>query len=333
MTNLSTSNSKTQVNSRRRPWHRRSLDILGAVMVVALVEVGLHICVDQLNVSSLGVVEKKQGLTMRAGNIDAAISKSEAVEAMNVAIIGSSISDGIDTAQLSNQLGDSAVENFLMVGADSSGTARVLENILLPNLDINWVVYMLSPHDVNALTDIEARNVSIPGIDSYAENPLVYKLSRQLEKHLYLFRFRGDIIQMIPNLNSARALLRQRSSAPEVAEPYEYASYESFEEADRFKGDLERVYQMTKADGAKLAILVIPTNPDPAITSDEFQQAADSWLDSLKAFSQARNLPLVNGFEAMDSPTQYRDTHHLSREGIDEMTQLLGETIQSADDP
>lgn len=331
MTNLSTSSSKSKLSNRRKPWYSSSWDILGAVAIVALLELGLHVAVDEFKLAGLDRVESEQGLTMRADFIDAAIKTAEATDAINVAVIGSSIADGINTAQLSEQLDESPVEYFKLVGADSRGTALLLEDIVLPNLQVNWVVYMVSPHDANALSPVEERNLSIPGIDSYAENRAVYKLSRKIENNLYLFRFRSDIVKALPSLSSVRRLLSGQSSSDSATnKPYKYATYTAFKEAARFQGDLEHIYQLCQENNARLAILAIPTNPAADITSKQFQQGADVWLSSIKSFAEKRNVIVVNGFKTMTKPSHYRDTHHLSKEGIDIVTKDLSEAIQSA---
>ncbi len=341
MTNLSTSNSKTQLSpperppekpqkrSRRRPWYRRSRDILGAIAIVALLELGLHVAVDKFQVAGLDRIEKQQGLTMRADNIDNAIKMAEQADLVNVAVIGSSIADGIDTTQLSKQLDNSLVEYFKLVGSDSRGTSIMLKNIILPNTQVNWVVYMMSPHDINALSPVAEGNVSIPGIDAYAKNPFTYKFSREIESHLYLFRFRGVIIQSLPSLSSVLQLIKNKGQAANsTAEvPYD-AAYVEFKEAARFQGDLEYIYQLCKKNDAQLVIVPIPTNPE--VTSKTFQQAADNWLESIENFANQRNLIVVNGFDMIDQPSQYRDTHHLSKEGISIITEALGKAITKA---
>lgn len=342
MTNLSTSSSRTQLSTPKTPpqrpprqpqkksWYRRSQDILGAVAIVALLELGLHVAIDKLHVAGLDSIEKQQGLTMRADNIDHAIEMAEQADVINVAVIGSSIADGIDTAQLSKQTNNSSIDYFKLVGADSRGTSIMLKNIILPNTHVNWVVYMMSPHDINALSPVEERNVSIPGIDAYAKNPLIYKLSRKIESHLYLFRYRGTIVQALPSLSSVLHLLKNRgqaasAAAPEV--PYD-AAYVQFKEAARFKGDLENIYQLCKEHDAQLVIVPIPT--DPEVTSKEFQQAANVWLKSIEDFAKQRNIVFVNGFELINQSSQFRDTHHLSKEGVPIITEALDKAIQKA---
>jgi len=330
---LSTSNSRIEPVQARKPWHYYSRELLGAILTIALLELGLHVGVDKLSLSNLTPFKIEEGLSLRASTLDLAIEKAEKANVMNVSLIGSSMLNDIDPDELSKQLDNSPVEKFTLVGANSRGSALVLEEVVLPNLETNWVVYMVSPHDVNARSPVGERNESIPGIDSYAENRFVYKLSRAIETNLYLFKYRRPIVQLLPSIGSTRELI-ERLISPPTQEPaaapaYEFSTYTEFETAARFEGDLARIYQLSKDSGARLAILAVPTNPSPEVTYEAFQQGAEAWMQSVETFAAERDIVVVNGFDLLDQPSQYRDTHHLSPSGADIVMPALAEAIRA----
>lgn len=334
MMNSSTSNSRAKPTANTQPWYRNSWDLIGVVAAIALLEIGLQVSIEKFNLREVAAFKQEDGLALRADTIDTSVAKAEKADDLNVALIGSSMLNDIETEQLSEQLASSPVEKFTLIGANSRGSALVLEHIVLPNLQTNWVVYMVSPHDINSLSPVEERNESIPGIDAYADNRFVYKFSRQLETKLYLFRYRRPIVQSLPSIGSIRTIIENRLSPPEpaVEVPYEFATYESFETAARFQGDLEHIHQLAQENGAQLAVLAVPTNPADDITYDEFQKGAENWLTSLQMFAAKRDITIINGFELLDSPSQYRDTHHLNEEGARVVTQALAEALKANTD-
>ena len=332
MMNSSTSSSSPHAEKRRGHWWRQSRDIFGAVAAIALLELGLHVGVSKLGLRNLAAFKMEEGLALRAGTIDMAIETAERSGDLQAALIGSSMLNDIEPEALSKQLDGSPTEKFTLVGANSRGSSLMLENVVLPNLKTDWVVYMVSPHDVNGRSPVEERNVSIPGLDAYAENKFVYKLSRAVETNLYLFRYRRPIVQLLPNAGSIREVMKRRSSAPEpaVEMPYEFATYTEFETASRFWGDLAHIYQLSQENDARLLVLAVPTNPSAEVTYEAFQAGAEDWLESLQAFADERDFVVVDGFELLDSPSQYRDTHHLSEEGARIVTESLSEAIREA---
>lgn len=333
--NLSTSSSSPKLSSQRKCWYRLSLDIVGAIAAIGLLELGLHVGIDKLSLKTVEPFKIEEGLSLRAATIDTAIEKAENVDTLDVSLIGSSLLNDIDTEVLSEQLNDSPVEKFTLVGANSRGSSLMLENVVLPNVESDWVVYMVSPHDVNARSPVEERNISIPGIDAYAENQFIYKFSRGLETNLYLFRYRRAIVQFLPSIDSIRQIVERHISPPEeVPAPtatYEFATYTEFETATRFLGDLEHIYQLSTANNSRLAILAVPTNPDADVTYEQFQQGADDWLKTVQDFAEERDIVVVNGFDLLDEPAQYRDTHHLNEAGAQIVIQALAGALQADD--
>lgn len=324
MTNLSTSSSDIS----RGPWYFRSKDIVATIATVGLLELALHI-----GVANFKLFEADAGITQRSSFVENAVNRAEKADAVDVAIVGSSIADGIDTDMLAAELGSgTTVESFRLVGADSYGTSRMLDTVVFPNLEVDWVVYVMSPHDTNGLSPVGRRNERIPSIEAYSDNRFTYKLSRVIEKNFYLYRYRTELKALVPTPGDIRKVIRRgqnKQGKKAAAKPYEFATYEAFEEAERFKADLEYVRQLCEQNGTKLVILALPTNPAAEVTKPEFKQDAAMWLADVKAFAEANDLGFVNGFEFIQAASQFRDTHHLSREGIVPTTQALGAAISS----
>ncbi|MEL6468908.1 MAG: hypothetical protein AAFQ74_04220 [Cyanobacteria bacterium J06623_4] len=320
MTNSSTSSSKLSVKS----WRYRTRDILATLTAIGLIEVALH-----ASVSGFNLFEQDEGITQRSTFVESAVRRAEKADTVDVVIVGSSIADGIDAEMLSTQIGNNAsVESFRLVGADSKGTAQMLDTVVFPNLKVGWVVYVMSPHDTNGLSVVGERNVQIPSLEAYADNRFTYKLFRTIEKNFYLYRYRNNIKTFIPTIATLKTVLRSRNGEEEP-KPYEFASYDEFQEAERFQEDLTYIYQLCQQHGTQLIILTLPTNPAADITSETFKAGAEEWLQSVEGFTQERNLGFVNGFDFIQEESQFRDTHHLSREGIVPTTKALGEVISS----
>lgn len=337
MTNLSTSSSDPGSDQKDRDrnvgaklpstsnrWYRSFWDIIGTVAALGLIELAVHVGVTKFN-----LFEQDEGLTQRSDFVANAAVRAERGKPTDVAIIGSSIADGIDTEKLSQELGnDSLVESYRLVGADSKGTAQMLDTIVFPNLKVKWVVYVVSSHDTNGLSVIGKRNEHIQSLDAYADNRTTYKISRWIETNVYLYRYRQGIKSALPTPFKVEQWLtgqKNQASSAAAKKPYEFAAYSEFKEADRFEPDLEYIYRLCEQNGARLVILTLPTNP--AATSEEFQQETDRWVRSVKDFAGERNIDFINGLEFISTENQFRDTHHLSKAGIAPATEALRKTI------
>ena len=306
------------------PWHRRSRDIIGTVATLSLLELALHVGVSEFN-----LFEQAEGLTQRSTFVENAVVRAESATAIDVAVVGSSIADGVDLEKLAQEIGDNAaVESYRLVGADSKATAQMLDTVVFPNLEVNWVVYIVSPHDTNKFSAVGKRNETIQSLNAYEKNRFTYRLSRWVEKNLYLYRYRSSVKQALPNVATAKRLLNPSNNSANdktAEETYEFASYTEYGEAERFNPDLEYIYQLCQQNNTQLVILTLPTNP--AVTSDLFQSEATSWVDSVKTFAAERNISFINGFDFIQTESQFRDTHHLSPEGIAPATAAIAAVV------
>lgn len=313
MTNLSTSSSKI---------HRWFLmDVAIALCALGLLELGLHLS------SSIWLSGKKYG-DFRADVIEAGIKKSERLKSVDVAVVGSSVSNAIDPDLLASYLGNEVgVEDFVLYSADSNGTLRNIEEIILPNIDVSWLVYVVSPRDVNALSNVAQLNESIPDIDAYSDNPTTYKAKRLIEKNFFIYRYRNTILNTV-SVSRFFSAKQNTQATPGSKADFAGVKFVDFELAERFLSDLEKINELCKISGARLAVVTLPTNPSEDITRENFQKAALGWTKEMESFLKDHDIAFLNTFNFITEPAQFKDSHHLSQAGELAVTRQVSRVLK-----
>ena len=312
--NSSIFNSKSMTDTSTTPicrlMHKFS-DLLIALAVVGGVEAWLYASADQLASVKIG--------DFRSDSVGECIRKAEqkAPDHLDYAVIGSSVTSALDPDALG---GSKECERFILFSADTLGTRRVAEEIVFPNLRPNHIVYVISPRDVNALSNVGMINASIPDIDLYSESPLRYATHQWVQKNFQLYRYRTHL------LSALKAMLRPTApvATPDATTPTKSGPlFSQFAPAPRWQSDLKALHASCVSQGCELVIVFLPCNPSDGSTSPAFREATSEWHTELNDWCAANRIDCFDGSVAANTADHYRDTHHLNEDGRAKLTQTF----------
>ncbi|MEZ5326117.1 MAG: hypothetical protein R3F19_13785 [Verrucomicrobiales bacterium] len=293
---------------------RKFSDLLIAFAVVVCVEAWLHASADQLAAVKIG--------DFRSDSVSDCIRKAEQnAPDLDYAVIGSSVTSALDPDALG---GSKECERFVLFSADTLGTRRLAEEIVFPNLRPNHVVYVLSPRDVNALSNVGMINASIPDIDLYSESPLRYATHQWVQSNFQLYRYRAHLLSALKAmLRPTTPVAKTEATTPARSGPL----FTQFAPSPRWQSDLKALHASCVIQGSELVIVYLPCNPSDGATSPAFREAAGEWHAELNDWCAANRIDCFDASVAANTADHYRDTHHLNEDGRAELTQTFANWI------
>ncbi|MGK0185210.1 MAG: hypothetical protein ACI9R3_000986 [Verrucomicrobiales bacterium] len=302
---------------------RKFSDILIALAVVGLIETYLHVSVDAFSAIKAG--------DFRSDSIGECIQKAKYhAPHLDYAIIGSSITSALDSTALGGTLSQNSMnpvecERFVVYSANILGTRRLAEEIIFPNVRPKHSIYVVSPRDVNARSNVSSINQSIPDIDLYTDSPLRYSANSWMQRHFYLYRYRSHL------LSSAKNSFKQNTETPEKCKSKSTPAFDLFDADPRWKEDLNQLHASCLRQGSELTIVFLPCNPSDSSTTESFRDATGQWHSELAAWCKSRHITCFDASATTNSPEFYRDTHHLNGKGSTAFTNTFSNWIAERD--
>lgn len=265
----------------------------------------------------------------RSDSIDACIRLAEQSPDLRVAVVGSSISRAVNAAALSRRLGnekpaDSA--NFVMFSANPEGVGRLLEAVVFPHQNPDFLVLPVSSRDVNDTGSLAAINRHIPDLESYARSPWKHRSQRLVHRHFYLWRYRGVVT------NRALSWVRPRNYdefTPQTANAGPSIEHQRFSEQSDSRAALAQSLEQARSRGVTPVLVTLPVNPDRA-TAD-YRAEETRWMASFADFARINDYLLLPGDRLELTPEDYRDAHHLNPRGVEKVTRRLADALKSAE--
>lgn len=274
-----------------------------------------------LHIPQNPVIDQEKVGDFRSDVIEADVRRTESETPLDVLVFGSSISNGLDAKSLATSANRAA--NLVLYSASPMGARRLLEEVILPNQTPQLAVYVLSPRDANALSNLSAVNASIPDLDRYNASRLNYKIRRFLERNLYLFRYRQqlqDIVSLLFQRGHVTASMDETASAGKPI-------FSSFRASDKVLSEVLRMRQDIEKAGGRWVLAMLPVNPSPTASAPAYNNAANLWFDHLFQGCSQFGMTCIDLRPVLQSAGYFRDTHHLNDIGRRIATQYVQQRL------
>ena len=298
-------------------------------MVALLLLLGLELSLRHFEDQGRLPVPKEWGALLRLRDFDREATRLPEV---GVVVLGDSMVGAFDVLALRESLGGGEGREALVAsfpGASVSAARFAAEKLILPRLKLRCLVYGITTQAANA-----------NGLRRQQEEKVVADLSTILRRsswrrqwwlydHLQLYRQQWTLRKWL--LKPWRIRLRKPVSERAPLRPWTIRDYPHVFNAERdFDFDEERQEQLRrmvescKQRGVRFAVMIPPLPDEYGEYWQRGWSSFDSFVERVSALCAILGVPVLNLRSENFAKEEFRDSHHLDREGGSRAATLLG---------